>query len=263
MSKVIAIIQTRLASSRLPNKALLGLGGKEVLAHVVARAKQIKEIDDVIVGTSFSETDRRLIAWCQLRGIRILRGGSNEDDVLGRYYDIAKAEGADVVVRITGDCPCIDPAIGSLILEHMADPPVGWTHWHYASNILPPLNYPDGLDIEAISFDALEQLHNTVTLPSDREHVTTYIRNHQDEFRTLRLSYEKDLSSYRLTLDTPEDYQVLQALFKELGDDFGLEAAVKWLDEHPEIAAINGSIARNEGYEKTKKKDKKTNDESR
>src|SRR5688572_19407522 len=168
----LAIIQARLGSTRLPNKVLLTLAGKTVLEHVINRVRASKFINEVIVATTISSNDLEIISFCAKNKIRVFVG--SEHDVLDRYYQAARLLQPDNVVRITSDCPMIDPEIideiGKKHLEEKAD---------YSSNTLDE-TYPDGLDAEIISFKALKTAWEQATLPSDREHVTPFIKKQPD-----------------------------------------------------------------------------------
>jgi spore coat polysaccharide biosynthesis protein SpsF (cytidylyltransferase family) len=216
------IIQARLASTRLPNKALADINGHPMLWHVVNRARRIPSVDSVCVATSFSEADQRLIDWCQREGIPVLRGGNGENDVLGRYFDVATQLGADVVMRVTGDCPCLEPGIACDVL----------TLFHkegaeYASNVEVP--YIDGTDCEVFSFELLAKAHEKATEPAEREHVSTWMRKHAK--RKARLLREAPTLNVKLSVDTAEELDLVRAMFADLGDDFGLAEALEWWEK--------------------------------
>jgi len=247
---IAAIIQARTGSKRLPGKVLLDLGGKPVLWHVVNRVLHSKKIDHVIVATTTLDEDNRIEEFCRKEGISFYRGSS--DDVLSRYYnaaqDIRFKEGQlNFIVRITADCPFIDPEIIDIVVETMIT-----SNYDYVSNGLPP-TYPDGLDVEIFTFNALKEAYTHARLLSEREHVTPYIIKN-DSFRKLNVSNDKDLSHLRWTLDEPEDYQFIQkvcnCLFKE-NPLFHMQDILNLLSKHPELEKINKKFQRNEGYKKS------------
>ena len=192
--KIVAIVQARMGSSRLPNKVLKKLLGKSVIEILLARLSQSKLINEIYVATQNIENDK-LCDEINSLGYKFIRG--SETDVLERFNMAAKATSADIIVRITGDCPIIDPKIVDsvidLFLKHDVD---------YASNVDPP-TFPDGLDVEVFTKHALEIAHLNANTSFDREHVTPYIRN--GNFTKINLAYNENLSNLRFTLDEPED----------------------------------------------------------
>ncbi len=205
MSCCVAIIQARMGSTRLPGKVLSHLDGRPLLAWVVQAAQSATMVDRVVVATTSQESDQPIATWCQENGIDVFRG--NEKDVLKRYYDAAQSYEADLIVRLTADCPLLAPSI--------IDQVVSMVHFgqaNYASNTLAH-TWPDGLDCEAFRFDTLEKAHLNASNASDREHVTPYITGHRHLFRCLNLSCPvKGLGSYRWTVDTKEDLEHLSHL---------------------------------------------------
>ena len=247
---VIAIVQARMGSTRLPGKVLLNLENQTVLEHVIERVKSSKHIDDVIVATTISKDDLRIVVLCANLGISIYCG--SEDDVLDRYYQAAKLFKADNIVRITSDCPVIDPKIIddaiTLHLKNNAD---------YTSNTLNE-TYPDGEDVEVFTFAALKTAWKNAKLVSEREHVTPYIRNNPDVFKYTSLEYKGNLSQKRWTLDNAEDLEFLRLVYKYLYSKnslFGMDDILSLIDEKPEIEEINHHIIRNEGYLKSLRED--------
>ena len=244
----IALIQARMTSSRLPGKVLQDICGRPMLLRVVERVKQTKRVDSVAVITSVHESDDDIEQCCKDNGIHYFRG--NLDDVLDRYYQAALHFHADVVVRITADCPLLDPEI--------VDRVVGIFHdgdYDYVSNTL-ECTYPDGLDTEVFRFVTLEKARRGAGLKSEREHVTAYIYKHPELFRLGVLKHPEDLSELRWTVDTLPDLQFVRAVYANFADKhFGMEDVLRFINEHPEIAALNSGQERNEGYQKSLRED--------
>jgi spore coat polysaccharide biosynthesis protein SpsF (cytidylyltransferase family) len=249
--KIICIIQARFNSTRLPGKVLFDLEGKTVLERVVERVSGSSLIDKIIVATTLCEEDSKITRLCSAKGIDTYRG--SEEDVLDRYYQAAKLMDAYNIVRITADCPLIDPKIIDKVikthLESKAD---------YTSNILKE-TFPDGQDIEIFNFQALEKAWKNAKLTSEREHVTPFIRNNPGLFKLVNVENKEDLSSQRWTLDENRDYELIKSVygyFNKKKIDFGMKDILKFIRKHPELEAINAAIARNEGYVKSLKEDK-------
>jgi spore coat polysaccharide biosynthesis protein SpsF (cytidylyltransferase family) len=177
--KKIIIIQARMNARRFPGKVLKNLLDKPVLQWVVDAASKVSLIDDVVVATSDQNVDQAIVSWCSAQNIKVFQG--NESDVLTRYYEAAKHMKADLIVRITADCPLLDPNIVEQIVYLVSE---GYAD--YASNVL-PATWPDGLDCEAFTFKALETAFLEAKRLSDREHVTSFIRNNQHRFKTLNI----------------------------------------------------------------------------
>lgn len=246
--RTVAIIQARMGSRRLPGKVVEDLGGRPLLAHVIERARRAKTLDEVVVATVADEHNNdiaRVAAACQVVAIR-----GSEDDVLDRYRQAAKATSADVVVRITADCPLLDPVVVDdiITLFHASQ-------CDYASNVHPP-TYPDGVHAEVFSRDTLERAWREAKLRSEREHVTPYIVRHPEIFHQVNLTNTMDLSSLRWVVDEPRDLAFVRAVEAALGPGhYGLHEVLSLLAERPEIAALNAGITRNEGYAKSLRED--------
>jgi spore coat polysaccharide biosynthesis protein SpsF len=250
MMGVTAIVQARLASTRLPGKVLLDLEGRTVLERVLERVRASRLVGSALVATTVLEEDGEIAEFCRRGGIDFYRGSS--EDVLDRFYQAALARGAEHVVRITADCPLLDPRVIDAVVErHLREGA------DYTSNICPP-TFPDGEDVEALTFRTLERAWREATLRSDREHVTTYIRNNPGLFRTAGVSHPEDLSSKRWTLDNAEDYEFLRGVYRSLVRDkplFGMEDVLAFLEKNPRAEAVNRHIRRNEGYLKSLRQD--------
>jgi spore coat polysaccharide biosynthesis protein SpsF len=238
-----------MASTRLPGKILADLSGKPLLSRVIERARRCRTLDTVAVATSLSAADDSVAQLCDAEGIPFYRG--SENDVLKRYSDAATHLRASVIVRLTADCPVLDPAVIDRVVT---------LFWHegcdYASNVDPP-TFPDGLDAEVFSRAALELADLKARLPSEREHVTPYIRNHPEVFRAANLANTPDLSKLRWTVDVPSDLEFIRVIYRALGSsEFGMDDMLSLLAEHPGLSKINDEIARNEGYAKSLDSDK-------
>ncbi len=242
--RIVAIVQARMGSSRLPGKVLKKIGGKSVIEILLSRLSQSKLLTSIIVATSLKKENDLLCKELLRLGYPFYRG--SENDVLKRYYYAALKEKADVIVRITGDCPLIDAQLVdstiNLFLKKNVD---------YVSNSNPP-TFPDGMDVEVFSKYGLFLAHKEATQPYQREHVTPFLRS--TKFKTLNLKSERDYSNFRLTLDELDDLKLIQAVFKNFSSDiyFGYEKVIDYLRANPQIKNINKDILRNEGAEMTK-----------
>ena len=246
-----AIIQARISSTRLPGKVLLELLGKPVLWHVINRVSKAKSVDDVIVATSTLPADDAIEEFCRQNNVKFFRG--HPVDVLDRFYQCAKNNRIEDIVRITADCPLHDPhIIDKVVTEYAAG------GYDYAANALDP-TFPDGLDVEVFSFQALEKAWKNARLASEREHVTPYIIKHPDLFRIKSIRQSRDYSHMRWTLDNPEDYEFIREVYIFFGKDiFYTDVVLELLEKKPELTRINKGIKRNEGYDKSLEKDKET-----
>jgi glutamate-1-semialdehyde 2,1-aminomutase len=237
---VVAIIQARLGSSRLPGKVLAEVEGRPLLERVVCRAARSARIDRIIVATTTEQVDDPIAAVCGALGIGVFRG--SEPDVLDRYHLAATWAGAQTIVRITADCPLIDPAVIDRVVECYQG-----ADCDYVSNIEPP-TFPDGLDVEVFSRSALERTWREATSRPHREHVTLYIRESPGKFRLANVTHHEDLSQLRWVVDEPPDLDLVREVYRELGEaPFGLEEVLSLLRRRPALAQINQGIGRNEG----------------
>jgi spore coat polysaccharide biosynthesis protein SpsF (cytidylyltransferase family) len=251
--QVLAVIQARMGSTRLPGKMLLPIVSKKgALELMLERVERAETIHKIVVATPISPNDNGLVELCKRLGCEYFRG--DETDVLDRYYKAALAFGSpEVIVRLTGDCPLHDPVIIDKVVNCFLN-----SKADYVSNVDPP-TYPDGLDTEVFSFSALEKAWKEARLKSEREHVTSYMRKHADAFKIINVECEKDLSGQRWTLDEKKDYELIEHIYKSLyvkNPAFGMEEILGFLAEHPELEAVNRHISRNEGYQKSLKEDK-------
>lgn len=236
--KTTAIIQARMGSTRLPGKVLLDLGGEPMLARAVNRSRCAVTLDEVVVATTTKARDDAIIDLCESRGWPYFRG--SEDDVLDRYYQAARQYHADVIVRITSDCPIIEPEIIDLVVQELLQE----NSTDYASNTLPPRNFPRGLDVEAMGFETLERAWREDENPAWREHVTPYIYRHPEQFVLRTITNEQDYSHLRWTVDTPADLAFVRRIYDHFGHDhFSWREVVALLEEHPEWLEINQDVA--------------------
>jgi spore coat polysaccharide biosynthesis protein SpsF len=237
MPKTIVIIQARMSSTRLPGKILLPLGNKSVLAHVVQRIKRCDIVDEVMVATTTFTADDATASECEKIGVKHFRGSS--DNVLERYYLAAKMENADVVIRITSDCPFIDPDILTAMLNKF-----NTENPDYLSNTT-TRTYPRGFDIEIFTFAALENAYKNAKADYEKEHVTPYIYLNPQKFTLSTYSDGFDNSGLRVTLDTEEDWEVIRQVYLGItknNADFSYNDVVNYLRQNPDIAAINAEI---------------------
>ena len=243
---IVAIIQARTRSTRLPGKVLLELEGESVLSHVIRRVKASKLITNVLVATTIKKEDLAIVRVCSDMDTRVFCG--SEEDVLDRYYQAARLLDAVHIVRITADCPLMDPAviddIVTLHLREKAD---------YTSNTSEE-SYPDGLDVEIFRFAILKNAWENACLSSEREHVTPHIKKQPCIFKTVNLKCAADFSKKRWTLDNPEDYEFVKLVYEACYPKnplFGMKEVLEFLEENPAVEEINRHIRRNEGYAKS------------
>jgi spore coat polysaccharide biosynthesis protein SpsF len=241
----VAVLQARTGSTRLPGKVLLPLAGAPALLRMIERLASTTTVDRLVVATTLAPGDDAVVALCDAAGVAVVRG--SEDDVLSRVVLAVEqvAPAAELVVRLTGDCPLIDPGIVDAVVLRAADDGLD-----YVSNTQPP-TWPDGLDVEVVRRQVLVRAHRDATLPSDREHVTPWVRRSLARDRIGAVTGPRDLSSLRWTLDEPEDYVLVAAVYAALHRDdatFTTEEVLTYLSTRPEIARVNVRFARNEGY---------------
>ena len=237
--RIVAVIQARCGSARLPGKVLLPLAGQPVLAHVVHAVRSASLVDDVIVATTVSSVDDGLVALARRLDVRLHRG--SEQDVLQRFVDALAGDPADVVVRHVADAPLVDPAIIDTVIGHYLK-----GGCDYAASML-ERSWPRGVESEVVSREALEQSARDGVRPEDREHVTVYVRSHPELFRlrNVRALPQETWPDLRLTLDTDADYRLLQAVFDELHRPGGLiriGRVIDWLRTRPDLVALNAHI---------------------
>jgi len=241
---VASIIQARMSSTRLPGKILKYIAGRPMLAHVIERAAESKRSDMTLVATTVSATDDPVVDFCKTMEIPFFRG--DEADVLDRYYQAAKHFQVDVIVRLTADCPLLDPEVIDKILETYLE-----GDFDYVSNTI-ERTYPDGLDTEVMRFKALETAWREAEWLSEREHVTPYIYKHPEKFRIAQVQDERDNSGYRWTVDESADLEFVREIHRLIGSrHFSRYDVFKLLEESPGLVSGNKNIPLNEGYQQS------------
>ncbi len=260
-ARVVAIIQARMSSSRLPDKVLLDIAGQPMLRRVWSRASRASRVDEVLIATTEDVSDDRVEAYCSGHGMAFFRG--SQFDVLDRYYKAARLSKADIVVRITADCPVIDPvliddAVDTLLGEQAG----GEVAFDFVANRLPPpfhRTFPIGLDVEVCTFAALEQAWQLGDEPQHREHVMPYLYEGVQlaaispelssgrsprGFRVAQRNHVPDLGSARWTVDTPEDLEFMRQVYSRMGgrDEFSWKEVLALVEREPELAQINASV---------------------
>ena len=236
----LAIVQARMGSTRLPDKVMRRIGGVPMIEILLRRLAAARRVDRIMVATSNDPRNQPLIDHVRQLGYGVFAG--SEDDVLDRYYRAALSERPDVIVRITGDCPLVDPHLVDEIVDRLEA-----SGNEYQANILPP-TYPDGLDVEVFTFDALERAAREAVSPRDREHVTLYIRE-SGRFRTGNVAHDEDLSGERWTVDEAADFAVIGNVFDHFHPrtDFGWRDVLALNRSHPQLFGANQHLLRNEG----------------
>lgn len=235
--RTVAIIQARMGSSRLPGKVLAELAGAPMLARVIERARAAATISAVVVATTTASADDALVPVARAAGAQVYRGST--DDVLARYLGAAHAHQAQVVVRLTADCPLLDPAV----IDHVVEALLTTPGCDYASNTH-TRTFPRGLDVEAMPLATLERLAVIATAPAHREHVTAYVLDNSAEFTIAQLCADGDHSALRWTVDTELDLALVRRLYADAGVHPRLpyQALVAWLAQHPSLAALNADV---------------------
>lgn len=240
---ILAILQARTGSTRLPGKVLSPILGRAMLALQVERVLRAERIDELVLATTIDPADDPIERLAGKLGVGCFRG--SVEDVLDRFYQAALSSSPEHVVRLTGDCPLIDPAVIDLIIARHLQAGVDYT-----SNTVHP-TYPDGLDVEMFRFDALADAWRDARKTSEREHVTPFLYNRPQRFQIESVQQDRDLSEMRWTVDEPEDLAFVRAVYEELypaNPAFSTEDVLNLLQRRPELGARNAHIARNEGY---------------
>jgi spore coat polysaccharide biosynthesis protein SpsF len=236
--KVSAIIQARMGSSRLPGKVMKKVNGKPLLEYQIERVLRSKHIDHVIVATTTEEIDNSIESFCDTMEIDCVRG--SEKDVLGRYYKALKKYPSDLIIRLTSDCPLLDPEVVDLVITTYLN---NREDVDYVSNTI-QRSYPRGMDVEILSSALLHEINTLATKDYEREHVTPYI--YQNEmYKIIQVVSEKDNSWHRWTVDTTEDFLLIQEIISSLyteNPEFTIADILNLFDERPELVLINQHI---------------------
>lgn len=238
------MIQARTGSSRLPKKVLAKIENKPMIWHVINRVKKIKSVKQIALITTKNESDKILLEIAKKNNIIGFAG--DENDVLKRHYQCALKINADPIIRITGDCPLIDPALVEKILRFYLN-----SNYDYVSNTIIP-TFPDGLDTEIFSFATLKKIIHQAKLKSEREHVTIYITKNKKLFKIFNYKNEKDLSQFRWTVDRKQDLKLVRTIYSKMKPKtiFTMDDVLKIISQNPHLLKINKGIKRNEGHTK-------------
>ncbi|MHA7733139.1 cytidylyltransferase domain-containing protein [Nitrosopumilus sp. S6] len=247
--KSTVIIQARTGSSRLPRKVLSKIQSKTMIWHVINRAKKIKNIDQIVLATSSHSSDRILVKIAKNEKIFSYTG--SEKDVLDRFYNASQEFDADPIIRITADCPLIDPNLISKMLSFFQE-----NKFDFIANNINP-TFPDGLDASIFSFSTLEKTWKKAKLRSEREHVVPYMIKQNSNFKIFSYENSTDLSHYRWTVDEKDDLIFVRKIFRLLKPNFlfSTKDILKIIKQNPNLLKINSGITRDEGYKKSLKND--------
>ena len=240
--KIVAIVQARMGSTRLPGKIMKDLLGKPMLTRMLERLGRTPSLEQVVVATTEQERDQQVVDFCNERDLHVFRG--SEQDVLDRYYQTAKHFQADLIVRCTSDCPLICPSHVEDVIQHFL---ANEKELDYVADFLPRRTFPMGLDTEVMTFQALERTWCKAKEQPFREHVTLFIYRHPKEFRLSGISNDEDLSTLRETVDTAEDLAFARKVFEHFGrDDFSWRETLSATRENPQWTTINAHIKQKE-----------------
>ena len=237
--KTVIIVQTRMTSARFPGKVIKPILNKPMLEYQLERLTRVERADGVVVACTTNKTDTPIVELCQRLGVVVFRG--SEEDALLRYYGAAKAHQADVIVRITSDCPLIDPQVIDAVIRCYYSAP---GRYDYVSNTL-ERTYPRGMDCEVFSFQVLEEAFVEATDQPDREHVTPFIYRQPQRYHLSNVPYIEDQSRHGWTVDTPKDFELIERIIEELypvNPMFSLEDCLTLLGMHPEWEMINTNV---------------------
>jgi spore coat polysaccharide biosynthesis protein SpsF len=237
--KTVCIIQARTGSSRLPGKVLKPLCGRPMLLHVVERVRRAATIAEVVVATTVEPDDQAIVTLCAEHRIAGFRG--SEQDVLDRYYQAAREARADIVVRVTSDCPLIDATEIDRVVSVILEPDSGW---QYVSNSNPDRTFPRGLDTEVFTFCALETAWREAKKTYEREHVTLFIWQQPERFPQYCVRNSEDFSHHRWTVDTPEDFELIERIYGVFKgrNDFSWTQVLALMDENPAWFELNQHV---------------------
>ena len=232
-----------MTSTRLPGKVLKEVLGKPLLEYEIERLQQCRSLNKIVVATTVLPSDDVVVALCERLSVNVFRG--SEEDVLSRYAQAATLHHADVVVRVTADCPLIDPTVVDLVVQTYLETAA---QYDYVSNTL-ERTYPRGLDVEVFSAKALQLAQVNSVNAEEREHVTVYIYRRPQEFSIYQVTQERDNSNQRWTVDTQEDFQLVEQIIQALYPDnrqFSMQDVLGFLRENPQLMALNAHIEQKE-----------------
>lgn len=248
---IAAVLQARVSSKRLPGKVIKPILGRPMISFQIERVKRSKRIEKLILATSEEGADDPIVGLGQLENIEVYRGSLN--DVLDRFYKSVKEFSPAYVVRLTGDCPLVEPELIDSIIAHCID-----GDFDYCTNALQP-TFPDGLDVEVFRFSCLYEAWKEARLPSEREHVTLFMHSRPDRYKIGHYKQSDDMSKYRWTVDEPEDFELVKKIYEKLYPRdicFGMSDVIKLLEQNPELKTWNIRFERNEGMKKSIEADK-------
>jgi len=243
------IIQARMGSSRLPGKVLMKSdNGIPLLYHVINQLRHCSKVKNLVIATTTNHEDDEIEKFADNNSVNVFRG--KEKDVLDRYFQCAKKYSFSTIVRITADCPLIDPQIVDKVIEKFFS-----GNYDFATNTL-TRTFPIGTDVEVFSFSALNKAWENTQLPSEREHVTPYLRN-QENFKIINVENDKNISNLRLTVDRIEDFELIKQILNNISiNPIHLEDVLELFSRKPELIEINKHINHNEGFNKSLEEDK-------
>jgi spore coat polysaccharide biosynthesis protein SpsF len=237
--KTVIIVQARMTSTRLPGKVLKEILGKTLLEYLVERLRRVRLADEIVIATTVNDTDIPIVDLCNRLGVCVTRG--SENDVLARYYEAAKMHGADMIVRVTSDCPLIDPVVIDRIIAFYRDHP---GEYDYVSNSLTQ-SFPYGMAAEVFPFKALEEAHRDAVAEPEREHVSPFIYTRPERYRIGQVIQRENLSHHRWTVDTPEDFDLVERITSALyplKPTFDMQDILELLKHHPDWVEINSHV---------------------
>jgi len=249
MKKTVIILQARTGSKRYPNKVLAKIEGKSMIWHIINRLKKVKNAEKIILATTNYSEDDKLIKIANTNGIFSFRGPKN--NVLKRFFQCASIFEANTIIRITGDCPLVDPKLIDKMIYFFNS-----HNYDYVSNTIEP-TFPDGLDIEIFSFSTLQKLLKKSKLKSEKEHVTSYLMKHQKQFKIYNYQNKTNLSHIRLTVDEKQDIKLIRKIYSQMKPllIFSSTHVLKLLKNQPNLLEINKNLNRNQGYTNSLKRD--------
>jgi spore coat polysaccharide biosynthesis protein SpsF len=234
--KTVILVQARMTSTRLPGKVLKEVLGKPLLEYQIERLRRIENADEIVIATTVNDSDQPIVDLCNRLSVSYFRG--LEEDVLSRYYEAAKIYKANNVVRITSDCPVIDPTVCDEAITCFLK---NQDHYDYVRIE----QYPRGLDVEVFSFKILEECFRKAMDKADREHVTRYIYRHPERYRVKRIYCSQDYSQHRWTVDTPEDFALIKRIIEELypvKKEYNFADILNVMEDHPDWYEINAMV---------------------